>query len=543
MNASHPAGELPGQVATGGDTQGEQFGQRILLWLAVIAAALAGLLPPLWVTYTSYLDLAERVQTAANVQAVVVGRYASLNPDNWMLKSEHILVVLKGVHVDSMRTELMHHDTTVLALGIPLPALGLTRHADFSVFGKAEGTVLVHASAEGLRDSLAFAIATGLLGAGSLLWLLKHFVFDRLRRADLQRRAVETRMSDLVELSSDWFWEQDAQYRFTFTSENMQLGFVNATRIGSQPWDEHTNLTPAQWAAHRADLDARRSFILRYATRTHRGIEHWAEIRGKPRFDSLGNFIGYRGVGTDITERKRAEAEMRLAATAFESQEGILITDAHYVILRVNRAFVEITGHSLEDVVGKTPSIFKSNRHDADFYRAMWTAVKTKGRWQGEVWNRRKNGETYPAWLSIAAVRNDEGEITHYVGAQTDITDQKRAQNRIEELAFIDQLTQLPNRTLLLDRLKQAMAIAHRNGTKAPCCSLIWITSRHLMTRWATTRVTCYCNKWRCELPEACGTATRWRVLEATSLWWYWVTSARHRWRQRRTPKPLPEKS
>jgi diguanylate cyclase (GGDEF)-like protein/PAS domain S-box-containing protein len=445
--------------------QQAQFGQRFLLWLAGATAVLAGMLPPFLVTYTSYLDLSERVQTSANVQAVVVGRYASLNPDNWMFKSEHIEVILKGVHDNSMRTELKHHDTTVLVLGIAAPDLGLRRQAQFSVFGKTEGTVLVHASTEGLSDSLVLALFTGLLGAGSLLWLLNHFVLDRMRLADRQRRAVEDRMSDLVELSSDWFWEQDAHYRFTFTSETMQVGFVNVTRIGSQPWDQPTNLTPAQWAAHRDNLDARRNFVLRFATKTHRGTEYWAEIRGKPRFDADGSFIGYRGVGTDITERKRAEAELRLAATAFESREGIVITDAQRVILRVNQAFVDVTGHAAEAVVGQTPSLFKSHRHGAEFYRAMWQSIDARGNWQGEVWNRRKNGEIYPVWLTITAVRNEEGEVTHYVGAQTDITDQKRAQDRIEELAFIDQLTQLPNRTLLLDRLKQAMAVAHRNGT------------------------------------------------------------------------------
>ncbi|MFZ4540078.1 putative bifunctional diguanylate cyclase/phosphodiesterase [Propionivibrio sp.] len=273
-------------------------------------------------------------------------------------------------------------------------------------------------------------------------------------------------MSDLVELSSDWFWEQDENYRFTFTSPAMQAALGSSALVGSQPWDQNTNLTADQWSAHRADLDARRNFVLRYATRTaDHAVLYWAEIRGKARFDAQGTFMGYRGVGTDITQRKRDEAELRLAATAFESQECIVITDDHQVILRVNQAFLETTGYAAEEVMGKTPSLLKSGRHGSDFYRQMWQSIKTTGNWSGEAWNRRKSGDIYPVWLTITAVKNEEGKVTHFVGAQTDITEQKRAQDKIADLAFIDQLTLLPNRTLLLDRLKQAMTAAHRNDT------------------------------------------------------------------------------
>lgn len=157
-------------------------------------------------------------------------------------------------------------------------------------------------------------------------------------------------------------------------------------------------------------------------------------------------------------EHAKAEEQMQIAATAFEAQEGIIITDANQVILRVNRAFTEITGYSQEEAVGATPRLLSSGHQDAAFYRAMWHRITSEGSWQGEVWNRRKNGDLYPEWLNITAVRNARNEVTHYVGTMIDITSRKEAERQIEHLAFYDLLTGLPNRRLFVDRLQQAMA-------------------------------------------------------------------------------------
>jgi diguanylate cyclase (GGDEF)-like protein/PAS domain S-box-containing protein len=165
----------------------------------------------------------------------------------------------------------------------------------------------------------------------------------------------------------------------------------------------------------------------------------------------------------DVTQRKHAEAALRIAATAFESQEGMFITDAKSVIVQVNRAFSEITGYTARDAIGQTPKILSSGRHDAAFYDAMKDSIGKTGGWQGEIWNRRKNGEVYPEWLTITAVKSAQGEITHYVSTLTDITSRKTAEDEIKNLAFYDPLTRLPNRRLLLDRLKQALASSTRN--------------------------------------------------------------------------------
>lgn len=167
----------------------------------------------------------------------------------------------------------------------------------------------------------------------------------------------------------------------------------------------------------------------------------------------------------DITERRRAEAELRVAATAFEAREGMMITDPEGNIIRVNKAFTDITQYSVEEVIGKNPSILRSGRHDANFYQEMWTKINFEGSWRGEIWNRRKSGEVFPEWLTITAVRNAQGEITHFVSTLTDITELKQNEERIHHLAFFDPLTHLPNRRLLRDRLEHAVATSLRQQT------------------------------------------------------------------------------
>lgn len=187
-----------------------------------------------------------------------------------------------------------------------------------------------------------------------------------------------------------------------------------------------------------------------------------ASVTISPILDLNDRVVAASVIVRDITENKRAEANLRIAATVFESQEGILITDATSKVLRVNQAFTRTTGYSAEDIVGRKPSILKSGRHDAAFYTEMWEQINRTGTWQGEIWDRRKSGEIYPKWLIITAVRGDDGAVTHYVGTHIDITLRKSAEDEIKHLAFYDPLTQLPNRRLLLDRLRQALTIGAR---------------------------------------------------------------------------------
>lgn len=161
--------------------------------------------------------------------------------------------------------------------------------------------------------------------------------------------------------------------------------------------------------------------------------------------------------------QRHTEESLMLAARVFESSaEGIIITDANAKILRVNQSFTRITGFTEVEVVGKRPNILQSGRHNEDFYRLLWTAVREEGHWQGEVWNRRKSGEIYPEWLTISSVHNEVGDITHYIGCFTDLSQQKEAEERIQHLMYYDALTGLPNRILFRDRFKQSMERASR---------------------------------------------------------------------------------
>jgi diguanylate cyclase (GGDEF)-like protein/PAS domain S-box-containing protein len=191
---------------------------------------------------------------------------------------------------------------------------------------------------------------------------------------------------------------------------------------------------------------------------------HWIETYKTPVIDAQGKVLGTVGFAQDITERKLTETELRISSVAFESQEAMIITNPKGVILRVNKAFTDSTGYSAEEAVGRKPNMLKSGHHDADFYRSMWETLLSTGAWQGEIWDRRKNGEVYPKWLTISAVKDAAGVVTHYVGSHFDITERKRAEEQIKSLAFYDHLTSLPNRRLLLDRLHQALASSGRSG-------------------------------------------------------------------------------
>ena len=181
----------------------------------------------------------------------------------------------------------------------------------------------------------------------------------------------------------------------------------------------------------------------------------------------------------DLTERKRTESELRIAAIAFEAQECMMVADAQRVILRVNQAFTQITGYEPRDVVGKTPDFLSSGWHDEKFFAAMRSELASQGRWEGEVWSRRKDGEIYPQWLNITAVTDTGGNVTNYVATFVDITHRKAAEDQIRRLAFYDSLTGLPNRRLLMDRLQHAMATSARSNQ---CGALLFIDLDHFKT-------------------------------------------------------------
>jgi len=195
------------------------------------------------------------------------------------------------------------------------------------------------------------------------------------------------------------------------------------------------------------------------------GKSFWAQLNAIAAHDETGEPV-LRIVLIDISVLKRNEEALRIAAIAFESQEGIMVSTPDGVIIKVNQAFTTLTGYSAAEAIGKTPHLLSSGQHNKAFYQSMWSTLQQTGYWQGEIWNRRKNGHIFAEWLTISQVTAPDGRVSHYVGTFSDITANEKAAAEIHRLAYYDLLTQLPNRRLLEDRLGQALASASRNKQK-----------------------------------------------------------------------------
>ncbi|QIR15072.1 EAL domain-containing protein [Shewanella aestuarii] len=202
-------------------------------------------------------------------------------------------------------------------------------------------------------------------------------------------------------------------------------------------------------------------------------------LSGRIQKDTEDNLVKAHCVLADITEREKMAQEMRISAIAFQSQNGMFVTDASGNILRVNDAFTLITGYTSDEVIGENPRILSSGIHDANFYDSIWKSVNKTGSWQGEIWNKRKNGELYPEQLTITAVMNANETITHYVANLTDITNKKAAEAEIHSLAFYDPLTKLPNRSLFMERLTHAIDLIARTQNKG---ALFFLDIDHFKT-------------------------------------------------------------
>lgn len=205
-------------------------------------------------------------------------------------------------------------------------------------------------------------------------------------------------------------------------------------------------------------------FGVQFRIRRPDGEIRYITASGSAITDSAGQLTELVGINQDITDVRRNEERLRQAAAVFSSTaEGVTITELDGTVVDVNEAFTEITGYARDDVIGRTPAILQSGRHDEAFYRGMWQALAETGQWRGEVWNRRKDGTLYPQLLTISAVREEDGEATGYVGVFTDITRIKRSEERLDHLAHHDALTDLPNRLLLNERLGQSIRHATRH--------------------------------------------------------------------------------
>ena len=287
---------------------------------------------------------------------------------------------------------------------------------------------------------------------------------EALRQAQMELEASRDRYVDLYEFAPVGY------LTLSHTGLIEQINLTGAALLG----EERKQLLQrrfARWVAPEDQDHWQRQFMQAMQKGEKQSCELPLQRSDGSRFyahmDCLplaGTVFRVRIALSDISTRRHAEEELRIAAIAFESQEGVMVTDSHGVIVRVNHAFTRLTGYRTEEAVGQTPALLRSGRHDKTFYDHMWQTLREKGYWQGEMWNRRKNGKVYAEWLTISAVKTPEGETTHYVGTFSEITKNKEAQAEIHRLAYYDPLTHLPNRRLLQDRLGQALASSTRNG-------------------------------------------------------------------------------
>lgn len=267
-------------------------------------------------------------------------------------------------------------------------------------------------------------------------------VENELLRAELAIiRISETRYREFSETIADWFWESDSEQRFTWVSDQFEavLGVSPDRMLNKRRWDvasERMEIDSEQWQAHIADLTAHRPFRdFKYWLEDAEGRPCWIKVNGIPRFHSNGTFAGYRGTGTNITAAVEAAHRMHMLNRAVEqSPVSIVITDLTAHIQYVNSEFIKVTGYTAEEAMGRNPRILKSNMTPAEVYDSMWSALSAGEKWEGELINRRKNGDLYWELASIQPIQNVEGVVTNYLAIKTDITQQKLNETRLAGL-------------------------------------------------------------------------------------------------------------
>ncbi len=332
---------------------------------------------------------------------------------------------------------------------------------------------------DGAEHPIADSAAPIRAGAGDAIQGAILVFRDQSRERDYLNRLhdSEQRLNTILDNVDAAIYIKDDEYRYQYANRRAcQLLGIEPTRLlGQTDQSIHDPATRARIQANdrrvieggeRVTMEE--SIVDRTDGATHTFLSAHIPLR-----QADGRVYALCGVSTDITERKRAEEQLRLAASVFQhAQEGIIITDAEGRILDVNPAFTTLTGYSREEVLARDPSLLKSDRHTPEFFQHMWATLKETGSWRGEIWNRKKNGETFAELLAISAVPAIDDAPGFFVGVFSDITQLKSHQQHLERIAHFDALTQLPNRVLLADRLHIALAQARRSGEMLAVCYL-----------------------------------------------------------------------
>ena len=294
----------------------------------------------------------------------------------------------------------------------------------------------------------------------------RHLIENALEVTAQELTGVNKQLQLFIENAPTGIAMLDSQLRYMYASkrwlEDRQLTEVDV--IGKGHYEVSSNLSNEWKEMHERCLLGESASCDEDRMPLADGNFAWIRWEVKPWMNPDKTVGGLIIFSEDITDRKFAEEELRIASVAFESKDGMIVTDAHGKILRANEAFQSISGYSVNKLIGMNTLIFKSPmHHDSSFYRNMWEAISSEGKWEGSIWNQHKEGHSVPVWLSISGVRDLKGLITHYIGIYSNTSDPREAERKIMELAYYDPLTNLPNRRLLLDRLNQARISASRN--------------------------------------------------------------------------------
>jgi diguanylate cyclase (GGDEF)-like protein/PAS domain S-box-containing protein len=379
----------------------------------------------------------------------LTGRAAHLSesralPEEWCVLTEKVereeQTVWLPVHGD---------DDAYVRLGCPLAAQG-------EIIGKL--CVIAPLAVLPTFQTLSSLIAQTLFG---------RLRFDERLQALVASEALLTQQQQILDQINDSVISMDLSGYIIGWNKGaeQQFGYSAEESVGKNILFLYADEEAADSLFHESFLEhGGREMVVK--RRKKSGEVFWASLSLSLSRDAQGNPTALLGYLVDITPRLKAEEELRLQAAIFEhSDEAIIVTDVTKRILSVNRSFTKITGYDAIEVIGQVPAMLKSGLHDRVFYDEMNASIADSGFWIGELWNRRKNGENFPVWMSISGVHNKDAVITHYFAVFTDLTERKNAEKQIYRLAYFDILTGLPNRAKLHILLRQSLLEAQRNQT------------------------------------------------------------------------------
>ena len=306
-------------------------------------------------------------------------------------------------------------------------------------------------------------ISTLLISLSGILILLLFIHYYREIERQKKQLAYEKQFHLAMKATQTglWTWQFDTNILTWDSQCYLLLGYKPHAFTPS--WEVIRELTHpddvfSMFASILSQIERHPEFLIERRMKNNKGEWIWIQVRGKViEYTPDHKPLFLTGVYINIDDQKQTE-KLRISAVAFETQEAILITDMHEKVLKVNQAFTRITGYKPEDIIGKTPRILRSGKHDKAFFNTMWKALIEKGYWQGELCNKRKNGEIYIEYITITAIKDAQGVVTHYLANFNDISVHKALENKIQELAFYDPLTRLANRRLLQDKITQSIA-------------------------------------------------------------------------------------